>query len=504
MSKNKHDVVIRAVESLRSSEFGATAIKVELEAGLNRRDYQPDDDCSYCEGGRSDCDNCSGTGDAECERCEGSGEHGVTDEYGDEHDVTCARCDGSGETSCSECDGEGNVDCPECDGCSECDGEVANFSLDAYCHNFLMSKLEPLGLAENTPDAGNLRLSHGVNTTWRPKGALKYAEFYNDGSVDSEFTFTLMLNESENIFLLPKIIEIWNSLAEAIGFGQNVEGAGMHMALINSPTGIYPSAVKAADVTRFKNFRKSMQLLIPALYFLGSTDETSRGLNYRRPQIGSDVLSDGGKYSAVSFRGGAIEFRLFNTCYETPEAILDNVVVMGNAMRHWTTIYTPHNLRDIVPRVQFGNENDNTLKRFYVTCEHIDLLNAGLKRLKPSYMTITEIKKQRNFSVTKNHINSATDTRRKEAEVEYKEYEERFNWNKVMRRHRWTADLLDSRLSINGLPTNGTEVLREVEHEVEQEVSRYEGTKKSFIDYVNEAITEFTNRSAGDYILEEN
>lgn len=339
---DKHDVVVQAVKTLKRSEFGATAIKVELEANLDRHE--------------------------------------------DVDDV----------------------------------------------HRAILERLEPLGLSERTMDAyGTVYL--------KIKKPLVYALVYNDGSVDTELTFTLLLNKSTNILLLPKIIQIFKDVCEESGNCFDTDNAGMHVALINSASGKYPSIPKPYDAARFKNFRKSMIRLLPALYFLGSWNETSRDLRFREPKIERTEGSTQGryapgdpKYSAVAYRHGAVEFRLFETCYERPEVILDDVVVMSNAMQFWTRAYTRNHLRKVKGDVNFGVNAGNKLERLFLTAQHIDLLHDGLNILKPSYYTLNELKKQRKFTVTKKSINSKLRECRLNAIRNYMEYENQFKWRLVL------------------------------------------------------------------------
>lgn len=323
---SKHDQIIRAVNLAKKSQFGVKAIKVELEADLDRG----------------------------------------------------------------------------------CDVEEA--------HNYIMGRLQNMGLAEVGDEWTTLH--SGLETTWEPLRPLTYCEFYCDGSVDSEFTFTLMLDNPENIFLLPKIVEIWNDFCEEYGT-LDVRGAGMHMAFLTS--GSYPTQPRNYE-TRFNNFRKSMTMLLPALYFLGASCENSRGLEYRKPRVGLDDHR-----SAIDYRGGALEFRVFDPCYHTPEMILDNFVVMSRTLKYWTLKYRP-GLERICQQAKFGVDYGNDLDRFYATYTHLDLLNNGLKLLKPGYLKTKDIKRQRKFIRDKNWLNKAKKYMLRDSQLEYQEYRERFIW----------------------------------------------------------------------------
>jgi hypothetical protein len=464
---DKEEAIVKAVKYMKNSAFKLTGIKVELEAVFNRGRARASNTCN----------DCSGTGRQVCEVCD----------------------NGGGGCDCDECiDDRNNVNCPaHCNNglvaCDECGGglDTGNFANTNHCGQWLLRYLSQYELAEFSRES----------RMWVPKHPLVFTKFYPDASVDSELTFTLALDKAENILLLPRFIEAWNALGEAIGEGINVDNAGMHMALINNTECYYPSSNRTRDdLLCFSNFKKSMSMLMPALYFLGSTDEKSRSIYYRVPQVDNDE-----KYSAVHYYGDALEFRVFNTCYDNPEAILDNVVVMKNCMRYWRPEFRDPGMSKIASKVQFGNDEDDTLERFYVTVTHLDLLNAGLKRLKPAYYSLGEVKKQRNFGLNKRRIDFATVRRKRMAEAEYEEYESRFDWNLRARRSRYTADLINNKIMVRNAgklsKVDEQAALAEVETEVEALITAAKATKKSLEKYVQEKVDQFINRSKGEYTL---
>jgi len=85
-----------AKQSIAEGEYKGTAVKVELEAELQRPDYDDDDYCTSCEG----------DGTRYCSDCDG--DEGHEDEEGDW--ISCETCEGSGRVDCSTCDGTGNGD----------------------------------------------------------------------------------------------------------------------------------------------------------------------------------------------------------------------------------------------------------------------------------------------------------------------------------------------------------------------------------------------------------
>jgi hypothetical protein len=382
---DKQQIVLDAVKKLQKSEFKATAIKIELEANLDRNN--------------------------------------------DEND------------------------------CAEL---IAGYLAEALGHN--LPELYD-------DDDGN----EGTQAT-NPFPEISFFRFYNDGSVDSELTITVKLDKPENIYILPKIVEVWNTFCQEAGNGYiDLDGAGMHMALLNTSDASYPSTPTEANRYRFWNYRKSMTMLLPALYFLGTHCDRSRGLEYRRPIVSTTDMDHGyEKYAAVNYGCGALEFRVFDTCYDKPEAILDNFVVMANTMRYWTTTYRSSGMENICSSTEFGNDRDYTLSRFYVTTEHIDLLNHGLMRIKPAYKAIRELKQERRFTLNRGSFTRQQRQAEIDAENDYNEYLERFKWTLEARKLYFLADRYsDIGSKYRDLPTTA-EKTAAIKDEAEKYVKDYE------------------------------
>jgi hypothetical protein len=481
---SKSDAVIQAVKAMKKSQFGLTGIKVELEAQLDREDNR----CGYCDGDNQvTCDDCNGDGERYCSECDGDG-YTLDD---NEDRIDCGECD-NGTIACDSCE-DGYQECDNCDGSSN------EWSSESYCHDWIMERLSEHGLAEYRE--GESIYLDDFSTNWHPVAPLVFGMFYNDHSVDSEFTFTISTEDPNSVFVLPTITNVFKEFAQAVGSRLDTEGAGMHMALLNSEGADYPCSMTQAHNQRFKNFKKSMTLLLPALYFLGSTNEVSRSLSYRRPAVNVDG-EEGTKYWAVNYNG-ALEFRLFETCYDNTEAILDNIVVMRNCMRYWTSRYTDPGMSKVANCVPFGNDDSNHLERLYVTREHIDLLNRGLEKLKPSYYTITELKAERKFRNNKHQINNQVRRVKREAVVEYKEYEERFKWQVRMEKHRRLAHFYEDVPYTDAMRTQPEEqIVAEAERQAEQGISRLEESKQSLDNFINDKLERLNSRSAGRWTLE--
>src|SRR4051812_23907249 len=112
-TKDKNQVIERAVQVLKDSKYGVTGIKVELEASLNRgrNNTRPGNRdlsgrCLHCDEGQTRCDDCS-----YCDQCDGDGYY-----YNGEDDrIDCEDCNGSGREGCYNCN-DGYVECVRCEG----------------------------------------------------------------------------------------------------------------------------------------------------------------------------------------------------------------------------------------------------------------------------------------------------------------------------------------------------------------------------------------------------
>ena len=165
----------KAIRQIKDAGF--SHIKVELEADLGR---DGDRYCSNCDEGSVSCDTCDSEGYVDAERPNGS-----------TVEVECDECDGEGYTSCHECDGE---------------GYVGGYYDEDWCDEFIRE-----------------------NVSQEARDHLTYGEFYEDGSVDSEFTFTIPIEHAAE---LPQWIEAFTKIGEETGNGVDTSGAGMHISVL--------------------------------------------------------------------------------------------------------------------------------------------------------------------------------------------------------------------------------------------------------------------------------
>lgn len=404
MTNAQRDELRSAIESIKTCDYRGTAIKVELEANLNR-DYYDDDD-SYCE-------ECNGEGYRYCEECEEEGYNRCPDEcdYGviynadleEDEECTADGCE-NGWVRCENHCEDGTVTCSYCDGSGrgEPDEDSENWT-NERCKQFILN---------HVPQAA--------------KEALIFSMFYVDGSVDSEFTFTLPI---DNAHMVVYFIEAFNALAEAIGHGCTTARAGMHTAILNSRNGSYPAGNSLND-RKIQNFANALEPLMPALYFLASSDRNARSLGYRGPRVGE------GKNCAVNYYHGCFEYRIFETCYQRPLAFIDNIIVIANTLRYYKD--TPTNTSMKIG--ELGLKDGEGLERFYYTIKHVEALERGLRVLKPKYKSIDQLKSERNLDISLSKFRERERKLRQEWRKEFEEVKKRRKFERLRLYHKGLAE----------------------------------------------------------------
>lgn len=283
------------------------------------------------------------------------------------------------------------------------------FSDVKVANDYILRYLAKYGLAQRCK-VGDSPWSY----LYKPKPPLMFSKVYTDS--ETEWTTTLLLKEATDVLYTPILVDAFNALAEANGEGIDVSRSGMHTAFLQGENGIYPIAPRTereqqAQAKMFENFAKSMRPLLPALYLLGASRiENGRGVT-RSTSPRQPAISAQSKYSAIAYRYGAVEFRIFDTCYDNRDQVLDNIVVMAQSVnKYWHKTYRNPNISMDKP-VYFGSDkcsghSVNRLEDLYLVKEHIVLLNQGLRCIKPPYLTVKEIKQARNFSLTVRGVKS--------------------------------------------------------------------------------------------------
>lgn len=349
-----------AIESIKTAGF--SHIKVELEADIGRD-------------GEIECDNCYGDGAEDCYDCSGEGYIGTG--------VYTRISDEEVREECQTCYGDGRTDCDSCAGTGNC----GNFMEEETCEEFMK---------DHVPGAVLDRLTYG--------------RFYEDGSVDSEFTFTIPIEAIEDV---PVWIEAFKALSVECGGRLDVGGAGLHIAVLpNGSGGRYPCGGHL-DRAGIANFKSEMTKLLPALFFVASCGHQSRDLGYRHATIGED------KYHAISTGDDRwLEYRVFETCYDKPEAFYDYVKVIANSLK----FYADSSLKVKALGKKFGFNDGDTLARFYNTPEQLRILNATIKHLKPRDKTYKKLKEERGVRYTISSLTKRERIKMDELRQEYREY----------------------------------------------------------------------------------
>lgn len=273
-------------------------------------------------------------------------------DYDDEE--SCYNCDGEGQIMCFNCDGDG---CDSCDDegyitCEDCNGRSGSSASDTI-YNLLSQEA---------------------------REALVYSLFYNDGSVDSEYTFTIPVEKAHT---LPSFINAFKELAATIGNGINTDRAGMHISVMTA--GSYPD-LPGLNNDKVRNFKVEMAKLMPALFVLASPDHKSRELQFRNPRV-----SESDKYSAIKIGRGHIEYRVFETCYQRPEAIFDNLAVIAKSLKFYGT---PKVKQQFFTEFRFPDHKRH-VGRFFQDGKQNRYIDMGLRILKPEHKSVEEIKAER-------------------------------------------------------------------------------------------------------------
>ena len=365
------------IQAIKDAGFGY--VKVELEAQLERPDYDNDGEyvtCHECDGGGyHGCEECSGEGYREVELTRPDGSTSDLTE-----EVTCDGCYGEGTRECSECEGSGEV-------YNEYSSDDEFGSVD-YCDEFIQEQLSA-----------------------EAKQALLYGRFYNDGSVDSEYTFTIPV---EKINVLPEFINSFNKLAEAVGNGMNVDGAGMHIAVLpTASNGRYPVPIAIElDPAGLRNFTTEVTKLLPALFIAATSGNFTRALNYRNPQIERD------KYSAIHVVDGrCLEYRLFETCYQRPEAVFEFLETIARTLEY----YKDYSKKVEVQGKEFVFYDREGLQGFTSTPDQVRIIKKQLKMVIGKGVTLKEFTKTRELDLSVQNSNKEFNKRLSRTRKMYKE-----------------------------------------------------------------------------------
>lgn len=210
-----------------------------------------------------------------------------------------------------------------------------------------------------------------------------FERFYNDGSVDSELTITFKTEDAHHV---TKWMDGFTAMAKAMNGHLDTANAGLHIAVLTES--VYPCNKGKLDIDKVQNFAREVSKLLPALLFVSSHNYRTRGLGYRKPQISND------KYSAIAIHKGVFEYRLFDTCYDKPDAIYDKIGIIAQTLKFYSKRKNAAKLDHNIPV-----RNGGVYAQMFQSPAILEALESSLKYVKPSYKTITQLKKERGLII---------------------------------------------------------------------------------------------------------
>lgn len=324
---------------------GFSHIKVELEANLNRGGTHNDQE--------------------ECGACKGRCVVDTLDGHGRK----------SGIEECTACGGIGVIG----------DSRTYDFYQDEDCQAFIMKYV-----------------SKEANK------AINFKRFYRDGSVDSELTFTLPIDNPEYII---EVINAWNKFVQVNGNGQDVQGAGMHICVLQSS--IYPPR-KHLKEPNLSNFKSEVTKLLPALYVAGTSGNFTRGLRFR----GAFISPQKRPYPAIhTVSDTCLEYRLFETCYERPETIYEYIGVIARTLEY----YIDPSKKVISLGKEFPIYDKHHLSGFIGSAEQVEILKKQFRHVRPAGMTDKEFLGKREIELKVTKLREAERDKLKKIKVAYAE-----------------------------------------------------------------------------------
>lgn len=150
-----------------------------------------------------------------------------------------------------------------------------------------------------------------------------YFEAYNDGSVNTEITATMRLNE-DGVSQALALIESFNRHIE------DTDNAGMHVTVM--PENPYRSSAEELNVEKLENFKREIGPVLPFIQLLGQSSFHHRGVSFCRNVIGHDKAG----YPAINIQSNRrIEFRFFHPCYDKPDMLHHYLEVISLMLEYY-------------------------------------------------------------------------------------------------------------------------------------------------------------------------
>jgi hypothetical protein len=245
------------------------------------------------------------------------------------------------------------------------------------------------------------------NLSREARKAIVYSEFYNDHSVDSEFTFTMAIMDLPYCL---EVIKAFKKLSEVIGNGLDANGAGMHITLME--TSDYGDLSQLPN-RNLSNFSKEVTKLLPALFIAACSSNQTRELHFREPRISDDI-----KYSAIyTHNRTCLEYRIFETCYDRPESLYDFVGTISKTLDYY--IFSQHKVEAQQQTYTFIDQKG--VDGFLATPEQVKVIQKTFKFVKPDGVSKKSFLHTRGIKISLRQANANKKSQIKKLQLAFKE-----------------------------------------------------------------------------------
>jgi hypothetical protein len=207
--------------------------------------------------------------------------------------------------------------------------------------------------------------------------AIVFTRAYLDGTVDTEYTFTIA---TEAVRYVPDVIRAFQGYCDNNGGDFNSDNAGFHIAVLTERT--YPCQI-GLNREKLDNFKSQVTRLLPALMHEASPDRYTRGLEYRHIKIREYDGDSSNKYSAIYIQTGAMEYRVFDPCYDDPEYVFEYIQAIASTLRYYSKRKLKANLYDRyeIPQI---NGTRVSLGKLFEGYDNITALQNTLRYINPN------------------------------------------------------------------------------------------------------------------------
>ena len=131
--------------------------------------------------------------------------------------------------------------------------------------------------------------------------------------------------------------------------------------------------------------------MLPALFIAATSGNFTRALNYRNPKIERD------KYSAIHVVSGrCLEYRLFETCYQRPEAVFEFLETISRTLEY----YKDPSKKVEVQGKEFVFYDREGLRGFTSTPDQVRIIKKQLKMVIGKNVTLKSFAQARELDLS--------------------------------------------------------------------------------------------------------